>query len=52
MKLLLIGTTGLPFYEHCKAEVFSFLALSKRVGVITAASPLDEEGYFRNKMND
>jgi hypothetical protein len=48
VKLLLLGTTGSPFYEHCKREIVRLLEPSKRVGVVTAASLYDEEGYFRN----
>ena len=47
MRLLLIGATGSPYYEHCKQEVVNFLAQAKRVGVITAANLVDEEVYFR-----
>jgi dipeptidase E len=47
MRLLLIGATGSPYYEHCKQELVNFLARSKRIGVITAVNLLDEEIYFR-----
>jgi len=47
MKLLLIGATGSPYYEHCKQEIVKFLNSSKRVGIITAANLGDEEVYFR-----
>ncbi|MGA7630518.1 MAG: dipeptidase PepE [Terriglobales bacterium] len=47
MRLLLIGATGSPYYEHCRKEITDFLASSKQVGVITAANLFDEYTYFR-----
>ncbi len=47
MKLLLIGATGSPYFEHCKQEMISFLSAARRVGLVPAASLFDEEAYFR-----
>jgi dipeptidase E len=47
MRLLLIGATGSPFFEHCKQEMLNFLGPSKSVGFVSAANLFDEENYFR-----
>jgi dipeptidase E len=47
MRLLLIGATGSPYYEHCKHEVRDFLRSSNTVGLVSAANLFDEEQYFR-----
>lgn len=47
MKLLLIGATGSPYFEHCKREIRAFLGSSKAVGLLSAANLFDEDGYFR-----
>ena len=46
MRLLLIGTTGSPPFEHCHQEVKSFLGDVKRVAVLSAASLFDQDLYF------
>ncbi len=47
MKLLLIGATGSPYFEHCRQQVWEFLRSSKTVGLVSAANLFDEEEYFR-----
>jgi dipeptidase E len=47
MKLLLIGATGSPPFDHCRDEIIDFLGQPQRVGLITAANLFDEEAYFR-----
>jgi dipeptidase E len=51
MRLLLIGATGSPYFEHCKQELQEFLHPLKSVGLISAANLFDEEQYFR-AMNE
>ncbi len=46
MKLLLIGATGSPYFEHCRREMLDFLRSSKTVGLLSAANPFDEQAYF------
>jgi dipeptidase E len=47
MRILLIGATGSPYFEHCKQNVLEFLGSSKKLGLVTAANPFDEKAYFR-----
>jgi dipeptidase E len=51
MKLLLMGATGSPYFEHCRQEMLKFLGTSKTAGLVSAANLFDEEGYFR-AMNE
>ncbi len=48
MRLLLIGGTGNPYFEHCKREMATFLESAARVGFISAANMFDEVEYFRS----
>jgi dipeptidase E len=47
MKLLLIGGTGRPYFEHCKVEMAAFLESAVSVGFVTGANLFDEAEYFR-----
>jgi dipeptidase E len=47
MRLLLIGATGSPYYEHCEQEIRDFLGPSVRIGIVPAANVFDEDAYFR-----
>jgi dipeptidase E len=51
MRLLLIGATGSPYFEHCKQEIFHFLEPIEKVGLVSAANLYDEEAYF-HKINE
>jgi dipeptidase E len=48
MKLLLIGSTGSPYYKHCEQEIRAFLSASSTVGIVSAANAFDEKAYFRD----
>lgn len=47
MRLLLIGATGSPFYEHCEHEIREFIGGAARIGILPAANLFDEKAYFQ-----
>lgn len=47
MRLLLISSTGRPYFEHCKEAVARFLGRNKTLGFVSAANLFDEKEYFR-----
>jgi dipeptidase E len=46
MRLLLIGATGTPYFEHCRQEIIDFLGSAKSLGFVSAANLFDEDAYF------
>ncbi|MEP6878559.1 MAG: dipeptidase PepE [Nitrosospira sp.] len=47
LRMLLISSTGRPYFEQCKETISRFLGTGKTLGFISAANLFNEKAYFR-----